>query len=87
MIFISQLLYPDGMRSTLARRMESQKWPLLTYITAFAEQISFFGGFLALFWSFRPIAGILFLVTSLLALITVSQVEKRLRNSPPPLSQ
>jgi hypothetical protein len=87
MIFISQLLYPEGMRSTFAMRMELQKWPLLSYFMAFAEQISFFGGFLALFWSFRPVAGILFLGASLLALITVSQVEKRLKNEPSPPSE
>ena len=83
MIFISNLLYPEGMRSTMAKRMETQKWPLLTYFVAIAEQISFFGGFLVLFWSFRPVAGMLFLASSLLAFITVSQIEKRLRRALP----
>jgi len=82
MIFISNLLYPEGMRSTLANRMETQKWPILTYFVAFAEQSSFFGGFLLLFWSFRPVAGILFLASSLLAFITVYQIELKLKNPP-----
>ena len=83
LIFISNLLYPEGMRSAMAIRMEKQKWPLLAYLVAIAEQISFFGGFLLLFWSFQPVAGILFLASSLLAFITVYQVENKLKSSPP----
>jgi hypothetical protein len=79
MIFISQLIYPEGKKSAYASLMEVQKSPLLAYLVAFSEQISFFGGVLTLFWSFHPAAGVLFFATSLLAILTASQVEKMLK--------
>lgn len=77
MIFISQLIYPQGINSIFARRMEMQKWPVLSYLIAGAEQCTFFGGFLALFWSFQPVAGVIFLAASILAVLTAYQVEKK----------
>jgi hypothetical protein len=82
MVFISQLFYPDGRETNSANRLESLKWPMLAYLVAVFEQISFFAGFLMLFWSFNPAAGVLFLVVSLLAILTVSQVEKKLLRAP-----
>jgi hypothetical protein len=82
MVFISQLFYPEGRETNSANRLESLKWPMLAYLVAVFEQISFFAGFLMLFWSFRPAAGVLFLVVSLLAILTVSQVEKKLLRAP-----
>ncbi|MGE5222468.1 MAG: hypothetical protein ACM3PY_08530 [Omnitrophica WOR_2 bacterium] len=87
MVFISQLIYPEGVKSSSASRLEKQKEPLLSYLVAFAEQISFFVGVLTIFWNFHPAAGVLFLVFSLLAILTINQVEKRLKSPLPILKE
>lgn len=79
MVFVSQLIFPDGPKSSQASRMEQQKEPLLTYFIAIAEQITFFVGVLTIFWSFHPAAGVLFFVFSFLAILSVNQVDKRLK--------
>ncbi len=78
MVFISQLAIPEGMKFRQGSQMEKKRLPLLSYLIPLAEQLSFLAGFLALFWSFHPIASILFLVVSFLALLAVKQVEKML---------
>lgn len=76
MVFISQLAIPEGVKYRGASQMERKRLPLLSYLIPLAEQLSFFAGVLALFWSFHPIASILFLVVSFLALLAVKQIEK-----------
>ena len=76
MVFISQLAIPEGMKFSEASQMEKKRLPLLTYFIPFAEQMSFIAGVLTLFWSFHPIASILFMAVSFLALLAVKQVEK-----------
>jgi len=78
MVFISQLAIPEGMRFRGTSQLEKKRLPLLSYLIPLAEQVSFFAGVLALFWSFHPIASIIFLVVSFLALLAVKQVEKML---------
>ena len=78
MVFISQLAVPEGMKFSEASQMNKKRLPLLSYLIPLAEQVSFFVGVLALFWSFNPIASVLFLVVSFLALLAVKQIEKTL---------
>jgi hypothetical protein len=78
MVFISQLAIPEGMRFRGTSQLEKKRLPLLSYLIPIAEQVSFFAGVLALFWSFHPIASIIFLVVSFMALLAVKQVEKML---------
>jgi hypothetical protein len=78
MVFISQLVIPEGMTFRKARQMEKKRLPLLSYLIPLAEQVAFFAGVLALFWGFHPFASILFLAVSFLALLAVKQVEKML---------
>jgi hypothetical protein len=78
MVFISQLATPEGMELSEARQMQKKRLPLLAYLVPIAEQVSFFAGVLALFWSFHPIASILALGVSFLALLAVKQVERML---------
>jgi hypothetical protein len=78
MVFISQLVIPEGMKFSKASPVERKRLPLLAYLIPVAEQVSFFAGVLALLWSFSPIAPILFSVVSVLALLAVRQVEKAL---------
>ena len=78
MVFISQLAIPEGMKFSEASQMNTKRLPLLSYLIPLAEQVSFFVGVLALFWSFNPIASVLFLVVSFLALLAVKQIEKTL---------
>jgi hypothetical protein len=83
MVFISQLAIPEGMKFSEASQMNKKRLPLLSYLIPVAEQVSFFVGVLALFWSFNPIASILFFGMSLLALMAVKQVEKILLGRQP----
>jgi hypothetical protein len=77
MVFISQLAIPEGMKfGEASRKMEKKRLPFLSYLIPVAEQVSFFAGFLVLFWSFHPFASIVFFAVSLLALLAVKQVEK-----------
>ena len=76
MVFISQLAIPERMTFREESQMENKRLPLLTYLIPLAEQVAFFAGVLALFWSFHPIAPILFLVVFLLSLLAVKQIEK-----------
>lgn len=76
MVFISQLVIPEGMKFTKTSQLERKRLPFLSYLIPLAEQISFFVGVLALFWSFHPVASLLFLVVSFLAFLAVKQVEK-----------
>lgn len=78
MVFISQLAFPEGMKSSETSQMEKKRMPLLSYFIPIAEQVSFLAGVLALFWSFHPFASIVFLVVSFLALLAVKRVEKML---------
>lgn len=78
MVFISRLAIPEGMDFSEGSQWEKRKLPLLSYLLPLAEQVSFFAGVLALFWSFHPIASIMFLVVSFLALLAVKQLEKML---------
>ncbi len=83
MVFISQLAIPEGVKFSETNQFEKKKYPLLSYIIPVIEQVSFFAGILTLFWSFHPIASILFLAMSLLALLAVQQVEKLLQRALP----
>jgi hypothetical protein len=76
MVFISQLVIPEGMKFSKASQMETKRLPLLSYLIPLAEQLSFFVGVLALFWSFHPVASLLLLVASFLAFLAVKLVEK-----------
>lgn len=78
MVFISQLAFPEGKRLKGASPIEKKRSPNISYLVPVVEQVSFFAGVLALFWSFHPIASILFFVASFLALLAVKQVEKTL---------
>lgn len=78
MVFISQLAVPEGVKSRAAGQTGKKGLPLLSYLIPIIEQVSFLGGILALFWGFHPIAPILFLGVSFLALLGVRQVEKLL---------
>ena len=78
MVFISQLVIPEGMKFRGTSQAQKNRLPPLSYLIPLAEQVSFFVGVLALFWSFHPIASVLLLVMSLLALLAVKQVEKML---------
>jgi hypothetical protein len=78
MVFISQLAVPDGLKFRTASQMGKKRLPLLSYLIPIAEQVSFLGGVLALFWGFHPIAPIVFLAVAFLALLAVKQMEKLL---------
>ncbi len=78
MVFISQLAFPEGMSFRKASQIQNKRLPILSYFIPLVEQVAFFAGFLTLFWSFHPIASIVFLAVSLLALVAVKQVEKLL---------
>lgn len=77
MVFISQLVIPDGAEISDASEVSSKRMPVLAYVVPLTEQISFFTGVLVLFWSFHPAAAALFLVVSFVALLAVTQVERR----------
>ena len=51
MVFISQLAIPEGMKFSEASQMNKKRLPLLSYLIPLVEQVSFFVGVLALFWS------------------------------------
>jgi len=78
MVFISQLAVPEEMKFSEPSQAEKKRLPLLSYLIPLAEQVSFFAGVFTLFWSFHPMASVVFLGVSFLAILAVKQVEKML---------
>jgi hypothetical protein len=76
MVFISQLVIPEGTEIGEASQATEKRMPLLPYLVSLAEQISFFVGVLALLWSLHPAASVVFLAVTVVAFLAVNQVER-----------
>ena len=77
MVCISQLVIPEGMELGETSQVSKKRMPLLSYLIALTEQISFFMGVAVLFWSLHLAASGLFLVVTVVALLAVNQIERR----------
>jgi len=75
MVILSQVIFGLGNRSGIS----GQTWPALSYVLAVADQLACSAGFLALFWNFHWIIGLIFLAAEVLAVLTVWMAELKLR--------
>ena len=75
------MIYELGKTPNPKEKSVAQNWPLWSYILAVADQISCYIGFLALFWYFSWIIGLIFLITTLFAFVTVWMAEKSLHRT------
>lgn len=80
-VILFQIIYELVKAPQPEEKPEVQTWPRLSYILAVADQISCYIGFLALFWHFSWIIGMIFLITTTLAFLTTWIAEKSLRRT------
>ena len=62
-----------------AASSEGQSWPALSYALAAIDQVVGYLGFLALFWNFQWIVGIIFLLATVFALYVTWMTDTKLR--------
>ena len=79
LVIISQVIYELVNVSKPYAGSEAQNWPRFSYLLAVADQLCCYIGFLALFWHFSWIIGVIFLITSAVAFMTTWMAEKSLR--------
>lgn len=79
MVILSQVIYDVARQNTSDPATENQYWPALSYVLAVVDQIACYFGFVLLFWFFHWIIGVIFLLATVLALLTTWMVEWRMR--------
>jgi hypothetical protein len=80
-VILFQVIYELGKGSGPETSSGEQNWPLWSYILAVADQICCYIGFLALFWHFSWIIGLIFLITTAFVFMTVWMAERNLRRT------
>ncbi len=76
MVYISQLVIPEGTELGETSQVSRKRVPLFMYLIALTEQLSFFVGVAALLWSLHVAAAGLFLLVTVAAVLAVNQVER-----------
>jgi hypothetical protein len=79
MVILSQVIYEVARQNTSDHMTENQYWPALSYVLAVVDQIACYFGFVLLFWFFHWIIGGIFLLATVLALLTTWMAEWRIR--------
>lgn len=79
MVILSRVLLVLEGPTELAADTKGQSWPLLSYALAAIDQVACYLGFLALFWHFQWIVGIIFLLTTIFALSVTWITDRKLR--------
>ena len=79
MVILSQVIYDVARQNAFDLATENQIWPALSYVLAVVDQIACYCGFVMLFWFFHWIIGVLFLLATVLALLTARMAEGKMR--------
>ena len=79
MVILSQVIYDVARQNAFDLATENQIWPALSYVLAVVDQIACYFGFVTLFWFFHWIVGVIFLLATVLALLTARMAERKMR--------
>ena len=79
LVILAQVLFELAKPPAPEEEGEERYWPRLSYVLAVIDQIGCYLGFLALFWHFAWIVGVIFLLATVIAYMTVWIAEKDLR--------
>jgi hypothetical protein len=79
LVILSQVISEVAKAFDASETLESQSWPLLSYVLAVADQIGCYLGFLLIFWHFHWIIGMIFLIATGFALVTTWMAGNALR--------
>ena len=79
MVILSQVIYDVARQNASDLATENQYWPALSYVLAVIDQIACYFGFVMVFWFFHWVVGVIFLVATVLALLTTWMAEGRMR--------
>ena len=79
MVILSRVIYEVARQNTSDHMVENQYWPALSYVLAVSDQIACYFGFVLLFWFFHWIIGVVFLLATVLALLTAWMAEWRMQ--------
>ena len=79
LVILSQVIYELGKQYLANGGVENQSWPVLSFVLAVVDQVACYLGFLAIFWYFHWIIGIIFLAATVVGFLTLRTAEKGLR--------
>jgi len=79
MVILSQVIYDVARQNASDLATENQYWPSLSYVLAVVDQIACYFGFVMMFWFFHWVIGVIFLLATILALLTTWMAEWRMR--------
>jgi hypothetical protein len=78
-VILFQVIYELGKTPMPEGRSSVEHLPMWSYLLAVTDQLSCYIGFLALFWHFSWIIGLIFLITTAFAFLTTWMAERNLR--------
>ena len=81
LVILAQVIYEVGKASTPDGESQEQNWPVFSYVLAVVDQIGCYLGFVALFWHFSWIIGMIFLLATTVAYVTIWVAAKSLRRT------
>ena len=81
LVILSQVIYELGKQYLANGGVENQSWPVLSFVLAVVDQVACYLGFLAIFWYFHWIIGMIFLAATIVGFLTLWTAEKKLRET------